>query len=105
MEKKPLAVLLFVAIIALFLFNPGFRKHNRQYGREISAYQYAQLHAAVNRYPEIADTAHEELTGQSVSLSQYNEIMRKVDQIRLKQANQVATQTASLLTDRQAAKN
>lgn len=94
MEKMPFVVLLLVAIIALFACNPGFRKDSRQNSCEISSYQYSQLHAAMNRYPEIADTALSELRGEYVSISQYNEIMQKIDQIMLKRARQMTAQTA-----------
>lgn len=93
MEKMPFAVLLLLAIIALFAFNPGFRKASRLNGSEISTYQYSQLHSAMSRYPEIADAALSELTGEYVSISQYNDFMHKVDLIKLKRARQMTAQT------------
>lgn len=90
MEKTPFVVGLILAIVALVAFNPGFRKIDPQDSCEISSYHYGQLHSAMNRYPEIADTARSEVTGDFVSISQYNQIMHKVDQIKMKQARQMA---------------
>lgn len=93
MEKMPFLVLLLLAIVALFAGNPGFRKTGWQNSCEISSYQYSQLHAAMNRYPEIADAALNELTGEYVTISQYDQIMRKVDLIKLKHAKGMTAQT------------
>jgi hypothetical protein len=93
MEKMPFVVLLLLAIITLFAFNPGFRKAGRINSCEISSYQYSQLHAAMNRYPEIADTALRELTGEYVSISQYDDIMHKVDLVKLLRARQMTAQS------------
>lgn len=105
MEKMPFVVLLLLAIIALFAFNPGFRKTSRLNGCEISTYQYSQLHSAMSRYSEIADTALSELTGEYVSISQYNDFMHKVDLIKLKRARQMTAQTTRALPAKALAQN
>lgn len=93
MEKTPFILFLCIAIIALFAANPGFRKDNRTNSCEISCYQYAQLHSAMTLFPEIADTARRDLTGEYVSISQYNEIMRKVETAKSKQAKRTFAKT------------
>jgi hypothetical protein len=105
MKKMPFLVLLLFAIVALFACNPGFRKTDRQNYREISSYQYSQLHAAMNRYPEIAEAVLSELTGEYVTLSQYNNIMQKVDLIKLKHARQMTAQNARAMPVKAITKN
>lgn len=105
MEKMPFVVMLLLAIIALFAVNPGFRKASRLNSCEITAYQYSQLNTVMSWYPEVADTAQRELTGEYVSVSQFNDIMRKVDLIKLKRARQMTAQTARVLPARAVAKN
>ncbi|MBJ6752543.1 hypothetical protein [Geomonas anaerohicana] len=105
MEKTPFVVLLFVAITALFMSNPGVRTAGRQDRREISNYQYSQLHAAMQRYPEIADKALKELTGERVNLSQYNKIMQTVDLIKLRDARHMTAHNGAVLPIKASAKN
>ncbi|MBU5612814.1 hypothetical protein [Geomonas azotofigens] len=105
MEKAPFVVLLFLAITALFALNPGIRKASQQGRCEISSYQYSQLHAAMQRYPEIADMALSELTGERVNLSQYNKIMQTVDVIKLKDARRMTAHNNGTLSVRAIAKN
>ncbi|MBU5636908.1 hypothetical protein KOM00_09185 [Geomonas sp. Red69] len=105
MEKTPFVVLLFLAITALFALNPGIRKASQQGGCEISIYQYSQLHAAMERYPEIADMALDELSGERVTLSQYNRVMQTVHVIRLKEARGMTAHNDRFLPVRTLAKN
>lgn len=105
MQKMPFLVLLLFAIGVLFACNPGFRKPDRQNHREISSYQYSQLHAAMNRYPEIAETVLSELTGEYVSLSQYNKIMQKIDLIKLKEARHMTAHNGRVMTVKAFAEN
>ena len=97
MEKTPLVLAVIVAVIALVAFNQGFRRCNPHDGCEISSYEYAQLHAAMSHYEEVATAAKRELTQDYVSIAQYNKIMVEVDRVRLKQARQMAAmqQTAA----------
>ena len=90
MEKMPFAFAVIVAVMALVATNPGFRSAGSQGGCEISSYEYAKLHAAMDRYTEIATVARNELTQDRVTIAQYNRIMRRVDVIKLKQARQMA---------------
>lgn len=105
MEKTPFLPFLCIAIIALFAANPGFRKDKDANSCEISCYQYGQLHSAMALSPEIADTARHDLTGEYVSISQYNDIMRKVELVKLKQARRMSAQTELTLAERRSAKN
>lgn len=105
MKKMPFLVLLLFAIVALFACNPGFRKAAPQNQREISSYQYSQLHAAMNRHPEIAETVLIELTGDYVSLSQYNKIMQKVDLVKLKHARLMTAQNGRTMPVKAVATN
>ncbi|WP_224961019.1 hypothetical protein [Geomonas subterranea] len=105
MEKTPFVVLLFLAITALFALNPGIRKASQQGRCEISSSQYSQLHAAMQRYPEIADLALSELTGERVNLSQYNKIMQTVDLIKLREARRMTAYNARTVSMRAMAKN
>lgn len=105
MEKSPFLLFLCIAIIALFAANPGFRKDKDANSCEISCYQYGQLHSAMALFPEIADTARHDLTGEYVSISQYNDIMRKVELVKLKQARRMSAQTEPTLTEKHLAKN
>ncbi len=105
MEKTPFLLFLCIAIIALFAANPGFRKDKDANSCEISCYQYGQLHSAMALFPEIADTARHDLTGEYVSISQYNDIMRKVELVKLKQARRMSAQTEHTLTEKRLAQN
>ncbi|TGU71579.1 hypothetical protein E4633_14815 [Geomonas terrae] len=105
MEKTPFLLFLCIAIIALFAANPGFRKDKEANSCEISCYQYGQLHSAMSLFPEVADTARRDLTGEYVSISQYNEIMRKVELAKLKQARRMSAQTELALTEKHSASN
>lgn len=91
MEKAPFILVLFVSTIMLLVANPGFRDSTQHENCEISSYDYAKLHAAIEHDAEIAALARRELTQDHVSISQYNKVMRKIDSIKLKQARQVAT--------------
>lgn len=91
MEKAPFILVLFVATIALLAANPGFRDATKHENCEISSYDYAKLHAAIEHDAEIAALASRELTQDHVSIAQYNKVMRKVESIKLKQARQVAS--------------
>lgn len=90
MEKTPFMLALFIAVIVLVVFNQGFRRGNPHDSCEISSYDYAKLHTAMERYDEIATIARRELTKEYVSIAQYNKIMHQVDVVRLKQARQMA---------------
>lgn len=90
MEKKPFALALIVAVMALVVFNTGFRKNNHRDSCEISSYEYARLYEAMDRYEEIAAVAQRELTHDYVSIAQYNTIMQQVDAVKLKQARRMA---------------
>ena len=105
MDKTPFLLFLFIAIIALFAANPGFKKDKDANSCEISCYQYGQLHSAMSLFPEIADTAKHDLTGEYVSISQYNAIMRKVERVKLKQARRMSAQTELALSEKRVAKN
>ena len=105
MEKTPFVVLLFVAITALFALNPGIRKASLQGRSEISSYQYSQLHAAIQRYPEIADMALSELSGERINLSQYNRIMQTADLIKLRDARRMTAHNGAGLPVKALAKN
>ncbi|GFO64995.1 hypothetical protein M1B72_14340 [Geomonas paludis] len=105
MEKTPFVVLLFAAIAVLFALNPGIRKASQQGRCEISIYQYSQLHAAMQRYPEISDMALNELTGERVNLSQYNRIMQRVDLIKLSDARRMTAHNGAVLPVKALAKN
>ncbi|ACH39852.1 hypothetical protein Gbem_2848 [Citrifermentans bemidjiense Bem] len=97
MEKAPFILVLFVSIIGLLAANPGFRDIAEHDKCEISSYDYAKLHAAMEHDAEIAALARRELTQDHVTIAQYNRVMRKIDSIKLKQAHQVAAvQQASL---------
>uniref|UniRef100_C6E4C6 Uncharacterized protein n=1 Tax=Geobacter sp. (strain M21) TaxID=443144 RepID=C6E4C6_GEOSM len=91
MEKTPFILVLFVSTIGLLAANPAFRDITEHENCEISSYDYAKLHAAIEHDAEIAALARRELTQDHVSISQYNKVMRKVESIKLKQARQVAT--------------
>ncbi|QWV94832.1 hypothetical protein KP004_06540 [Geomonas oryzisoli] len=105
MEKTPFVVLLFLAITALFALNPGIRTATKEGRCEISSYQYSQLHAAMERYPEITDQALNVLTGERVNLCQYNKIMQAVDLIKLKDARRMTAHNSRALSLRTIAKN
>ncbi|MBJ6802538.1 hypothetical protein [Geomonas propionica] len=105
MEKTPFVVLLFVAITAVIACNPGIRKAGQQSRCEISSYQYSQLHAAMQRYPEIADMALQELTGARVNLSQYNKIMQTVDLIKLRDGRRMTAHNDTIHPLKVIAKN
>lgn len=90
MEKTPFILIVIIAVVALVASNPGFRKNNPHGVREISSYEYAQLHEAVARHDEIATVAKQEFTGDYVTIAQYNEIMHQVGVLKLRQARQMA---------------
>lgn len=97
MDSKPIFLLLVIAILALLASNSGFRKLHDRDRCEITSYEYAKLHAAMDRHAEIAHLAESELTREFVSVAQYNKIMRQVELLNLKEARHVAVmrQTAS----------
>lgn len=95
MEKTPFILALVIAVIVLVAFNQGFQKSNLHDGSEISSYDYAKLHAAIENHAEIAAIARQELTKEYVSVAQYNKIMHQVDLVRLKQARQMAAMRQS----------
>ena len=97
MEKTPFILVLFISIIALLAANPGLRKGSEHENCEISSYDYAKLHTAMEHDAEIAALARRELTQDHVSIAQYNRVMRQIDLIKSRQAKRgPAMQQASL---------
>lgn len=97
MEKTPFILVLFISIIALLAANPGIRKCTERENCEISNYDYAKLHTAMEHDAEIAALARRELTQDHVTIAQYNRVMRQIDTIKSRQAKRdSAVQQASL---------
>ncbi|GAW66938.1 hypothetical protein GPEL0_01f2513 [Geoanaerobacter pelophilus] len=97
MEKTPFILALFISIVALLAANPGLRKSADHENCEISSYDYAKLHTAMEHDAEIAAVARRELTQDHVTIAQYNKVMRQIDHIKSRQAKRgAAVQQASL---------
>lgn len=90
MEKSALLLVVLLAIIALVASNPAFRKDGRRDSCEISSYEYAKLQDAIDLNPEIANLAQRECKGDTITMADYNRIMRKVELVNLKAATKVA---------------
>lgn len=90
MEKAPFVVALFIAVLALVVFNRGLRNCDPREQCEISSYEYQKLHAAVVKSDEVARAAQRELTQDRVTIAQYNRIMRHAEMVNLNQARRMS---------------
>jgi hypothetical protein len=78
MERTPIIFVTILAVIILLVFNLGIR-HNYQETREISRYDYAKLFSVLDFNSEVPDIASDGLKHETVTIAEYNDIMRKID--------------------------
>lgn len=78
MEKTPIIFVTLLAVIILLVFNLGIR-HTYQETREISRYDYAKLFSALDFNSEVTNMASDSLKHETVTIAEYNDIMRKID--------------------------
>lgn len=88
MSQKPFFFATLIAVTALVASNHGFHRDTGS-SMEISSYEYAKLHSAME-LPEIAAAARKELKQEYVSIAQYNKIMHRAEAVRLKRSRQMA---------------
>lgn len=78
MERTPVVFVTILAVIILLVFNLGIR-HNYQETREISHSDYAKLFSVLECNTELTGKANDGLMHETVTVAEYNDIMRKAD--------------------------
>jgi hypothetical protein len=88
-NKSYITVILILAISLLMLHMKSLGSDSAETD-EISAYEYDQLEAAMNYYPEVAEATKELVKHDKVTIAEYNRIMRYSNEIKSRRTIKVS---------------